>query len=95
LAAARRFILTHWAGLLEAAPSSLKDPKTFVQEWALGRALPLPGYFVQQQHGPDHAPVFTVSLQVGGFAPAIGVGRSKQLAEMEAARAFTAREGLR
>jgi ribonuclease-3 len=95
LAAARGFILAQWADLLAAAPGSLKDPKTFVQEWALGQALPLPNYSVQQQEGPDHAPVFTISLQVGRFAPVMGLGRSKQLAEMEAARAFIAREGLR
>ena len=92
---ARGFILKQWQALLEAAPSSLKDAKTFVQEWALGRALPLPAYRVSNTQGPDHAPLFTVALQVGLMATIEGKGPSKQTAEMVAAQAFIAREGLR
>jgi len=92
---ARSFILTHWQAMLTQAPESLKDAKTFVQEWALGRGLPLPAYEVQKREGPDHAPRFTILLQVGQLAPSQGQGTSKQLAEMDAASAFIAREGLR
>ena len=92
---AKSFILTHWQAMLTQAPESLKDAKTFVQEWALGRGLPLPAYEVQKREGPDHAPRFTILLQVGKYAPSEGQGTSKQLAEMDAASAFIAREGLR
>jgi len=92
---AKSFILTHWQAMLTQAPESLKDAKTFVQEWALGRGLPLPAYEVQKREGPDHAPRFTILLQVGQLAPSQGQGTSKQLAEMDAASAFIAREGLR
>jgi ribonuclease III len=92
---AKAFILRNWQGLLARDVSELKDAKTFVQEWALARAFPLPHYEVQNREGPQHAPVFTISLQVGALAPSIGVGSSKQLAEMDAARAFINREGLR
>jgi ribonuclease III len=92
---ARGFILKQWRPMLEAEPSSLKDAKTFVQEWALGRALPLPHYEILKREGLQHAPVFTVGLTVGSLALAQGQGASKQLAEMAAAQAFIAREGLR
>ena len=92
---AQAFILRHWQGLLARDVSELKDAKTFVQEWALARALPLPHYEVHKRQGPQHAPEFTIFLQVGSLPPAHGTGSSKQQAEMEAARAFIAREGLR
>jgi ribonuclease III len=93
--AARELILREWSGLLNATPDSLKDPKTFVQEWALGRALPLPSYVVTAREGLEHAPIFTISLKVGPHNEAVGVGPSKQQAEMAAAQNFIAREGLR
>lgn len=95
LACAKAFIQQAWQSLLAEDPASLKDAKTFVQEWALGQALPLPHYEVLGREGPHHAPVFTMSLHIGNFAPVSGKGTSKQLAEMEAAKAFIAREGLR
>ncbi len=95
LVGAKKFILQNWEKLLSEESSNLKDPKTFVQEWALGQALPLPIYEVQMREGLEHAPTFTMSLQVGAKAPVEGRGTSKQLAEMDAAKAFIAREGLR
>ncbi|MDE2446299.1 MAG: ribonuclease III [Alphaproteobacteria bacterium] len=92
---ARKFILREWGALLNASPLSLKDPKTFVQEWALGQALALPAYVVTGREGLEHAPIFTVSLKVGVHDEAVGVGPSKQQAEMAAAQNFIAREGLR
>ena len=92
---AKGFILRNWQALLARDVSELKDAKTFVQEWALARAFPLPHYEVQNREGPQHAPVFTTSLQVGSLPPSQGTGSSKQLAEMDAARAFIIREGLR
>ena len=92
---AQSFILKNWDGMLEAPPSSLKDAKTFVQEWALGQGLPLPYYEVLEREGAQHAPKFTVGLRVGEFALAEGSGKSKQLAEKAAAQAFIGREGLR
>lgn len=92
---AKAFILKQWQAMLVQPPETLKDAKTFVQEWALGRGLPLPAYEVQNREGPDHAPRFTILLRVGTVEPSLGQGTSKQLAEMDAAAAFIAREGLR
>lgn len=92
---ARAFILGGWKDMLVNPPANLKDAKTFVQEWALGRAMPLPLYEVVEREGPEHAPVFTISLKVGTLSVASGTGTSKQTAEMAAAGAFILREGLR
>jgi ribonuclease III len=95
LEAAHDFITHFWSDALKQPTALDKDPKTFVQEWALGRALPLPRYEIVARTGPEHAPEFTVSLVVGKFSPADGKGASRQSAEMQAARNFLAREGLR
>lgn len=92
---ARALILRCWNTMLSQAPADLKDAKTFVQEWALGRGLPLPSYRELGREGPQHAPRFTIALSVGTLAAAVGQGGSKQVAEMEAAKAFIQREGLR
>jgi ribonuclease III len=95
LEAARHFILKSWSGLLAKAPAELKDAKTFVQEWALAQPLPLPLYEMTGRVGPEHAPTFTIGLKIGHYDIAVGHGPSKQSAEMAAAAAFIAREGLR
>jgi ribonuclease III len=95
LEVARTFILRWWSDMLIKSPADLKDAKTFVQEWALARAMPLPLYEVAGREGPEHAPVFTISLKVGPHDHATGIGASKQAAEMAAASAFIIREGLR
>jgi ribonuclease III len=94
-AKAEEFILKNWDEKLTKSPSELKDSKTFIQEWALARALPLPFYEVTGREGPEHAPVFTIQLRVGPYDVATGIGASKQSAEMAAALSFITREGLR
>ncbi|MEO6607622.1 MAG: ribonuclease III [Aestuariivirga sp.] len=93
--AARAMIEHGWAERLKQSPASLKDAKTFVQEWALGKAFPLPSYSVVSRSGPEHAPVFTIALTVGALAGAEAQGNSKQAAEMAAAQVFIERERLR
>ncbi|WP_334161211.1 ribonuclease III [Phenylobacterium sp.] len=87
LECARAFFLKFWqeefARLDE--PRS-KDPKTQLQEWAQGQGLPLPAYEIISREGPDHAPSFTVSVEVEGYPPEQAQGRSRQDAEKAAAQ---------
>jgi ribonuclease III len=92
---ATKVITDLWADHLSKPTALDKDPKTFVQEWALGRSLPLPRYEIKGRTGPEHAPEFTVVLMVGKYSPADGKGASRQSAEMSAAHQFLTREGLR
>lgn len=92
---ARGFVLRCWDGQLKAPKPAVKDAKTFLQEWALARALPIPCYKVVSRAGPEHEPVFVVSVEVKDRAPAEGSAGSKRGAEMDAAEQFLKREGIR
>jgi ribonuclease-3 len=82
-----------WAPQFEAVKSAgVANPKSELQEWAAAKGLPQPRYEVIDRLGPDHAPVFTVELQVGELAPTRAQGRSRQDAEKAAARALLDRE---
>jgi ribonuclease III len=93
--AARSFVLKSWDSQFRKPAVAEKDAKTFLQEWALGRALPIPIYKIVSREGPEHEPVFVVSVDVAGREPALGTAKSKQGAEKNAADVFLKREGIR
>jgi len=95
LEAARGFVLRNWQGFLAAPRTAEKDAKTFLQEWALARALPIPAYRLVSREGPEHEPVFVIRVDVAGKEPASGSGRSKRAAEQDAASGFLRRERIR
>ncbi len=70
------------------------NPKSELQEWIARTSGGRPEYVIEKREGPDHQPVFTVSVQVGGYAPASGEGGSRRAAEEAAASAFLLREGV-
>jgi ribonuclease-3 len=83
---AREFITRAWADIVESMQLPPKDAKSSLQEWAQGRALPLPEYEVTTTTGPSHAPVFEVTVKVQGLEAKTGKGSSKRIAEQEAAK---------
>lgn len=83
--AADRFIRRHWQTRLQATLRPPQDAKTALQEWAQGRGLPLPRYDILTREGPDHAPLFRISVSVEGYPTAEGDGPSKRTAEQAAA----------
>lgn len=84
----QKLIENHWADVLYTMKKPPQHPKTEIQEWAQGQSLPLPLYEILEQIGPDHAPIFKVSLTVQGYAPVIGEGRSRAESEKSAAKIF-------
>ncbi|MBZ9761032.1 ribonuclease III [Mesorhizobium sp. CA8] len=95
LEAARAFIHRYWQPRSQAIGAARRDAKTELQEWAHQAAAgAVPSYRVDSREGPDHDPLFTVSVEVGSFAPAIGSGRSKREAEQAAAATLLLREGV-
>ena len=62
------------------------DPKSRLQELIQSRWQTTPAYRLVKTEGPDHARRFTVQVIVGGKSMGTGEGRSKQMAEKEAAK---------
>lgn len=87
-AVAERFVREHWGKLLDAGPRLLVDPKSRLQEWALGQSRQAPTYELVTREGPDHAPRFVVRVLVRGHDPVAGEGPNKREAEKAAAVAL-------
>ena len=94
LEAARAFIQRYWAKYLDQVAHPPQDAKTALQEWAQAMGLPPPRYRVEDKQGPDHAPRFTISVEVEGFETEQAEGGSKRLAEQSAAKQVLLREGV-
>lgn len=97
--AARRVVRQHWSQRLDMLPVEPVDAKSALQEWAQGQGFDLPKYKELSREGPDHAPLFTTEVRVGGRkAPlgrsAQGTGSSKRAAEQAAATALLIKEGV-
>ena len=73
--------------IVSARPTSNpKHPKSALQELVQGRQLPTPKYQIIDTSGEAHTPTFTAEVVVGGSVMGTGTGRSKSLAEQEAAK---------
>lgn len=94
LDAARAFILRYWEPRSRESGAARRDAKTELQEWAHQQGGAHPIYIVDGREGPDHDPLFSVKVTVAGFAPGLGKGRSKRIAEQEAAEEILYREGV-
>jgi ribonuclease-3 len=92
--AAKAVVLATFSERMHAPGRPLRDPKTALQEWAQARGLAMPLYRETARSGPDHAPVFTIAVEVPGYHRAEAKGSAKRLAEQAAAAAFIAREGI-
>jgi len=62
------------------------DYKSQLQELIQSRQQPTPVYYVVVATGPDHNKMFTVEVRVGDIVLSRGTGKSKRMAETEAAR---------
>lgn len=68
-----------------------KDAKTALQEWLQARRLPVPQYRILSTVGQAHAQTFEVECAVAAYDRATkGSGRSRRVAEQEAAQRMLA-----
>lgn len=65
---------------------SFKDPKSLLQEKVQSKKRVSPVYKVMKEEGPPHLRTFTVGVYSGNTLLAKGVGKSKHVAEEEAAK---------
>jgi len=62
------------------------DPRSMLQEYCQSRGLELPVYRTRERSGPDHSPLFTVSVSIEGKEAGAGSGPTRKAAREEAAR---------
>ena len=88
LGSAEKFILDNIQEQIAFASQNvgLKDYKTVLQEELQKNGEVHIKYNLLKEEGPDHAKIFTVEVECEGKKLAIGVGKSKKKAEMDAAR---------
>lgn len=86
--AAKDFIYKHILGKIDEiiTDGSWRDPKSYLQELSQKSEGCTPVYRTIKEEGPDHDKLFTVGAYVGKELKGIGLGHSKQEAQVNAAR---------
>ena len=82
------FIERLFGEFLDDGQVNRADAKTTLQEWAQARGLEPPDYVLVERTGPDHAPEFTIAVDLAGFERVEAAGNSKRVAEHKAAERF-------
>jgi ribonuclease-3 len=95
ISAAEKFIKENlMVNLDQKLKGPLKDCKSRLQELVQAKGLPAPKYQVIEESGPDHNKKFVIEVTVNGESWGRGVGKSKSIAEQDAAcQALTKRLG--
>jgi len=85
---AKKFIIENLKDYIEVASKNVgqKDYKTVLQEKLQEKGSVKIEYALLQEKGPDHDKIFVVEVKCEGRSLAIGEGRTKKSAEMEAAK---------
>ena len=81
----RNYILKIWKKKIEASNVTILDPKTKLQEYSLKTFKKLPLYRLVSSSGPRHNPIYKIAVSIIGSKHFIGVGNSKQQAELDGA----------
>ena len=84
-AVAEKFILRNWHNFLKKSDITRIDPKTKLQEFSLKKFKKLPIYKSFKPIGPNHNPIFKVQVNISNSKKFFGQGKSKKLAEQNAA----------
>lgn len=89
LAAARKFIFRQLKGELKKIKAGEINPnyKALMQELIQGQKKPVPVYHLLEATGPDHNKQFTAEILIEGEVLGRGSGKSKKVAESQAAKA--------
>ena len=97
LTRARRWVLAVAAPELDATGGlgSLKAPKSKLQEHAYHSTGHPPSYRVVSAEGPDHQRTYVVEVSLSGEVLGRGQGRSRRIAETEAAARAMVKLGQR
>jgi len=80
-----KFILKNWEIFIKQSNILKIDPKTKLQEFSLKQYKKLPVYITSKQTGPKHNPSFRVEVSIPKSKKYYGYGKSKKIAEQNAA----------
>jgi dsRNA-specific ribonuclease len=77
-----------WEKEIKNIDLSKHDPKSKLQELCLKKNNKLPEYNFVSKTGPEHEPVFKISVRHSDDLTVVGEGKSKQDAEINAAKSL-------
>ena len=81
----KSFILKVWKKNIDKSDITILDPKTKLQEYSLKLYKKLPLYRLIGSSGPKHNPTYKICVSITKSRKFIGVGSSKQEAELNGA----------
>tara|TARA_Y100000590_G_C15482110_1_gene924425 strand:+ start:143 stop:808 length:666 start_codon:yes stop_codon:yes gene_type:complete len=81
----RNYILKIWKNYIDKSIVTVLDPKTILQEYSLKKYKKLPIYRLVNSSGPKHSPVYKITVSITGSKEYIGIGSSKQQAQLNGA----------
>jgi len=81
----KNYILKIWKKYIDRSDVTVLDPKTKLQEYSLKKFKKLPSYRLVSSSGPRHNPVYKISVSIIGSKQFVGIGNSKQEAELDGA----------
>ncbi len=87
------FVNKHWRELIDKNVAPPKDSKTALQEVAHVKGLGMPVYRLVDRKGSEHEPIFYIGVSLNNVPEEIGEGKSKKLAEFDAASKMLQRIG--
>ena len=85
LPVSEKFIIQNWDVFIKKSNITEIDPKTRLQEHSLKKYKKLPIYKMFKQIGPRHNPIFKVQVQISNSKKYFGQGKSKKIAQKNAA----------
>ena len=81
----RKFIVNNMLKVVSETDYPLKHSKSLLQEFCLNKFKKLPEYSMVEKTGPDHMPVFTVSVNINDKNTMLANGSNLKNAEENAA----------
>ena len=81
-----RFILRIWNFFIKRSNITQVDSKTKLQEYSLKKYKKLPSYMITKRVGPNHNPIFKALVNIPESKKHAGYGKSKKIAEQNAAK---------
>ena len=80
-----KFILKIWKKNIRKSGITILDSKSELQEHSLKLYKKLPKYKLVSSEGPRHNPTYKISVSIIGSKEFVGIGNSKQQAELDGA----------